>query len=275
MDEDKNSSNLPPVDNTGAVGVPSGSANSNRQALFTPQPLIAEDSAPVPASAQASDGSSTHPYFSSHPTQTFSTDTGDIILNSGEPKPKQNKRPFIIGGIVLGIFVIVSVAVLAIASLSSNPRQNQVVTMQDAYMTYANYLLTGNIKNTEWQEPDQSNDYETMPDYEFYQQVYTKRDEQYFSTLDSLFAEFATKYDTEKDSLGDNQREQIDEAIRVFRETREKYTSQDSHDFTETIEEDVEGEESFELMQAYMVNTVQQDCWRILKLISPDEEDNA
>lgn len=275
MDEDKNSSNLPPVDNTGAVGVPSGSANSNRQALFAPQPSIAEDGASVPASAQASDGSSTHPYFSSHPTQTFSTDTGDIILNTGSTKPKQNIRPFIIGGIVLGIFVIVSVAVLAIVSLSSNPRQNQVVTMQDTYITYANYLLTGNIKNTEWQEPDQSNNYETMPDYEFYQQVYTKRDEQYFSTLDSLFAEFATKYDTEKDSLDDNQREQIDEAIQIFLETREKYTSQDSSDFTETIEEDIDGEESFELMQAYMVNTVQQDCWRILELISPDKEDNA
>ena len=96
MDEDKNSSNLPPVDNTGDVAVP-----ENRQALFTPQPPEPVENTSDTGAQPKTSTYLSHPYLSNHPTQTFNTDTGDIILNSSEPKPKQNKRPFIIGG---GIF---------------------------------------------------------------------------------------------------------------------------------------------------------------------------
>jgi hypothetical protein len=113
MSEDKKSSNLPPVLSTGAVGVSSSSANSNRQALFTPQPPEpTETIGSLDVQSHPPSGLS-HPYLSSHPTQTFNTDTGDIILNAGEPKSKRNKRPLIIGGMILAVFVVIcGVAIL-------------------------------------------------------------------------------------------------------------------------------------------------------------------
>lgn len=99
------------------------SAGGSRQAIFTPQPPVVEGEAPtIPASAQASDGSSIHPYFSSHPTQTFNTEAGDIILNTSAPKPKQNKRPFIIGGVILAVFVLICVVLLVLLSPNSKSK---------------------------------------------------------------------------------------------------------------------------------------------------------
>ncbi len=110
------------------------SAGGSRQAIFTPQPPVVEGEAPtIPASAQASDGSSIHPYFSSHPTQTFNTEVGDIILNTSAPKPKQNKRPFIIGGIILVIFAVVCVVVLLISSLFTNSDRQVLALLQNNY----------------------------------------------------------------------------------------------------------------------------------------------
>lgn len=105
------------------------SAGGSRQAIFTPQPPVTEGETPIiPASAQASDGSSTHPYFSSHPTQTFNTEAGDIILNTGAPKPKQNKRPFIIGGVILAVFVLICVVVLLVVSKTGDNKKVDFTT---------------------------------------------------------------------------------------------------------------------------------------------------
>ena len=119
----------------------------NRQAIFTPQPQVPDTSVAIPESAQASDGSSTHPYFSSHPTQTFNTDAGDIIIRTDEPKAKHNKRPFIIGGIILAAFVVICAVVLAIIAASSNKApsgSSKTPTLNDAQQYFAKsagYLL--------------------------------------------------------------------------------------------------------------------------------------
>ncbi len=91
------------------------SAGGSRQAIFTPQPIQPEASANTNTPAQPSTVLS-HPYFSNHPTQTFNNEAGDIILNAGSQKPKHNKRPFIIGGIILAAFAVICVVVLVVMS---------------------------------------------------------------------------------------------------------------------------------------------------------------
>lgn len=102
---------MDPTKNTNNQGA---NAGDDRQALFTPQnePLAGDSLSAQPAVDLS------HPYLSNHPTQTFNTDTGDIILNPVGAKPKQNKRPFIIGGTILIVFVVVCLVILAIVSSS-------------------------------------------------------------------------------------------------------------------------------------------------------------
>lgn len=127
MDDPNNTNSSP--ENTGA---------DNRQAIFTPQPPEPTGSATSAVPTQSSVNLS-HPYLSNHPTQTFNTDTGDIILNTGSPKPKQNKRPFIIGGIILAVFVAVCVGVLLLVQALSKPSRNDVVKSFETYKNAIEY----------------------------------------------------------------------------------------------------------------------------------------
>lgn len=158
---------------------------------------------------------------------------------------------------------------------------DKMLALRDDYINFANYLLTGDIEGSDWQNLDEANNYIVMPDYEFYQQVYDKQDQQYFTTLDNLFNQFMTSYDEVREDFDEDAREQIDEFRRDFRETRERYsTSSDEETIAIEVIDDETNETGseevdFELMQSYMVDTIQQDCWRILDLISISEAENA
>ena len=119
-----------------------GDTGDNRQAIFTPQPeqpeVVPNASAPAQPSTILS-----HPYFSNHPTQTFNNDTGDIILNTGGQKPKQNKRPFIIGGIILAIFAVICVVILVVVSQLSGGKETKFGNAEVAFNQYATYFLYG------------------------------------------------------------------------------------------------------------------------------------
>lgn len=123
MDKGQNSVDNPPSNSMGDSVVP-----ENRQALFTPQPPEATANTDSLTDQSQTAVNLSHPYFSNHPTQTFNTDTGDIILNSGEPKPKQNKRPFIIGGIILAVVVVVCMVVLLVVSKIGNNKKVEFST---------------------------------------------------------------------------------------------------------------------------------------------------
>lgn len=162
MDKGQNSVDNPPSNSMGESVVP-----ENRQALFTPQPPEATANTDSLTDQSQTAVNLSHPYFSNHPTQTFNTDTGDIILNSGEPKPKQNKRPFIIGGIILAVVVVVCVIVLAIVSgLSNNEKaSNEPNEAEKKFNQFATYLLYGVSNNT------LSGEYESDKTYELDRQL--------------------------------------------------------------------------------------------------------
>lgn len=170
------------------------SAGGSRQAIFTPQPPVVEGEAPtIPASAQASDGSSIHPYFSSHPTQTFNTEAGDIILNTSAPKPKQNKRPFIIGGVILAVFVLICVVVLLVVQAMSKPSKTDVVK---SFNVFKNYIEYGpdNVGNDEGWYISQLTSY-----------IYDTPDaEEESKKIKSLYSDFKSKLQQSSITLGNN-----------------------------------------------------------------------
>lgn len=131
MDKGSESKDSSPAGNAGLFTMPSVSGEENtatppavptKQAIFTPNPEVpAEASAGNAFGAQAgafgaSEMNSTgpaHPFFSNHPTQTFASGAGDIIINHGSAgRPKTSRKPLIIGGIIIAALVVVLVGVM-------------------------------------------------------------------------------------------------------------------------------------------------------------------
>lgn len=188
MDEDKNSSNLPPVDNTGDVAVP-----ENRQALFTPQPPEPVENTSDTGAQPKTSTYLSHPYLSNHPTQTFNTDTGDIILNSSEPKPKQNKRPFIIGGVILAAVVAICLVVLLLIQVISKPSQADVSKSFDIFKNYIEY------------GPDNSGSEDNWFLFQLVDFEYTDSDKnEYTKKASELFTDFREKLNASGIDLGGN-----------------------------------------------------------------------
>lgn len=132
------------MDPTQQEGQNPDNVGAGRQAIFTPPP-------PEPTTPDTNSGDANaqptpsvnlaHPYFSNHPTQTSATETGDIILNSNSPKPKHNKRPFIIGGVILIGFILAVAIILAI--ISNNQPAPAPVNLQESFTGYLTYLEKG------------------------------------------------------------------------------------------------------------------------------------
>lgn len=204
MDKDNVLSNLPPVKNTGSDAVPSEPVGGSHHAIFTPQPDPTEPAGSPMAPGQPSANLS-HPYFSNHPTQTFNTEAGDIILNTGAPKPKQSKRPFIIGGII--VVFIVALAVSGWALLSGKRGKNETVNetqapivtdeLKNAYNAYVNLLFFG--KNTEENLIPTAIDNGTFETDEIYAEkmISSVSDdrENYFNALNNTFLVFKNIYE--------------------------------------------------------------------------------
>ncbi len=172
----------------------SDAAGANRQAVFTPQTEPVPPTGNVDAPAQPTVNLS-HPYLSNHPTQTFNTDTGDIILNTGPQKPKLNKRPFIIGGVILAILIIVILITIALF------KGNNINDLRNNFKKYASYLLTQDVNDASWIEVNQADDYMSMEGYALYRQFYSSSHSEYFTELTKLFDKFITDYRSAKDKL--------------------------------------------------------------------------
>ncbi len=125
------------------------------------------------------------PFSSSHPIQTKSTSTGDIILHPD--KPKVDKKTFIIAGIILGVAILVTLIVILIFA---NRRVDNSASQHD-FARYANYLLYGEAKDelTGSYNPDET--YEV--DFQFYADEYNA---EYWDQAKSLLDKSVSSYIT-------------------------------------------------------------------------------
>lgn len=189
MDEDKNPSNLPPAGSAGPVSMPSNPDVPNaagRVIASTPDVV-------TPPAPDVSGANQAHPFFANHPTQTFNTDAGDIILNPVGGKPKQNKRPFIIGGAILAVILVaVSVFLIINGSLQNRDSANLSKAGKSFYR-YANYLLYEKDSDAELGE-----DYQRWQSYAFNHQLEQDR-ESYWSTALELLNHTVEVYPDDAD----------------------------------------------------------------------------
>lgn len=181
--DDPNNTNNSPTD----AGV------DNRQAIFTPQPEAAnppETSQPptavdtttdiTPPTPPASDA--THPFLSNHPTQTFNTNTGDIILGGAAPKTKQNKRPIFIVIIILVCLALVTVILMAASGMFGG-KQVSTAGVRTKWNEFTTYLENGPEGGEE--KTNENNNEETDDAEENATEIYRRdEDEWYIFNLD-------------------------------------------------------------------------------------------
>jgi len=156
MAEDKNSSNLLPANNAGSIAMPPSPnvPNAAGKAIVS-TPDIDTPAVPAePGTGQA------HPFIANHPTRTFNTGIGDTILNTKSIRPKGNKKPFIIGGIILASIVAICAAVLLLLPKGSDTSNESVSIAETQFNQFATYFLYGK------REDKLSGNYESDKSYE-------------------------------------------------------------------------------------------------------------
>ena len=95
---------------------PQGGAGANGRAIFS------TPTAPTTSQSQPQGGAA-HPFFANHPSQTFNTGAGDIVIGGGQAsKPKRSKVPLVIGAVAVILVIIAVIIVLAISKNSSRPK---------------------------------------------------------------------------------------------------------------------------------------------------------
>lgn len=183
-------------------------ADPTQRAIFTPNSAPASsnqsrDSSVVTGSVvePASAGLS-HPYLSNHPTQTFASETGDIIINNTKPQPKSKKKFWIIGGIVgVGVAIILLACVVLLTSKSKN--ENTLAGIDHELYMYGNYLFSGSDSSQKISNPPSY--YSTY----FYNTLFTSDDpleylkdvEDKFGTFQEQYQDFRTKINNESAQL--------------------------------------------------------------------------
>lgn len=127
----------------------------------------------------------------SHPVYTKASGSGDIVLNNSEAK--NNKKPFII----LGIVVLIAIVVIAvIVSLLSNTgkKSPSITSAEGKFNQYANYILYGADGTVLEGEYDEYKSYKLSQ--EFYSDTYN---EQFWQSaeekLDTTTGEYAALED--------------------------------------------------------------------------------
>lgn len=127
-------------------------------ALQTP---IASSSVPPEATVSTPPASnSTTNFFDRRFSNSRPRETGDIVLSHDQPKPRTstlNKKPFIIGGIILGVFVIIMVIV---ALITSGAKSIDNGSSEEKFKQYASYLLYGSADQELSDEYDPDEIYE-------------------------------------------------------------------------------------------------------------------
>lgn len=120
-----------------------------------------------------------------HPIQTVGTGSGDVMV--GERRAK-NKKPLIIGAIILAVVAIIGIIVVSINSSSKNEVQGD--TSVESFNRYANYLLFDEEKP---EAPSGEFDLDTT--YEVDRQLSRENmDEPYWGTAKNLLSNAIDSY---------------------------------------------------------------------------------
>lgn len=117
---------------------------------------------------------------------------GDIVLNPDQPKKRSiDKKPFIIGGIVVGVFLIILlIIVLIVSSLGSVSNEDS----ETAFTHYATYLLYGEVRDQLEGEYDPEEGYEL--EVQFYDEDFNA---EYWDTAKGLLDATLESYQVDED----------------------------------------------------------------------------
>ncbi len=188
-----------------------------KQAIFTPNPEVpTEASAGNVLGAQAgafgaSEMNSTgpaHPFFSNHPTQTFASGAGDIIINHGSAgRPKTSRKPLIIGGIIIAALVVVLVGV--IVAFGGKKERGSESEGGDSFGQYANHILYSTTNKT------LSGNYDPYYDYALTEQTQSEEvDEAWWTTTKDLLDIASTDILAMQLASDDNEKDTISGFLR-------------------------------------------------------------
>ena len=81
----------------------------------------------------------THPFFANHPSQTFNTEAGDIIIGRGKTKAGQSKKWKKIVAVFVIVLVIALIPCIIVVAIKGAEKSHMV----QQYNQFANYLLYG------------------------------------------------------------------------------------------------------------------------------------
>lgn len=113
----------------------------------------------------------------SHPAHTQASGSGDIILHNSQPK--DNKKIFIVAGII-GLIIVAFVITISLL-LGFSKKSSGVATAEEQFNQYANYVLYGETGTTLEGEYDEYKSYKLSQ--EFYADDY---DEQFWQTAGEM-----------------------------------------------------------------------------------------
>ncbi len=170
----------------------------------TPQPTAPPTQTP-PKSSPAS-----------RPSPRLSSD--DIILPSSNPKPKGDKKPLIIGAIVLaGAAVIAGIVLLMTGAFNNNSGSVEATDAKGKFNIYANYLLFGEDSKENIPDFDQN---ELYTFENIFNQMNENNEEvtnepseenlQYINNLKNLFDDFYNAYSAQNSEVSESVNEYKD-----------------------------------------------------------------
>lgn len=235
-----NNSTMPSIPTASTQPVPTPSANTV-QALPTPNSQPNTPPSPQPASPSlAQSSSSTQPASTPPPQTSFQPrtplhrPTDDIILQPSSPsKPKNNKKPLIIGAIALAGAAAVAGLIFLMTGALRGSAPVEAADVKGKFNIYANYLLFGTDSKDsipEAYDPDVLYKFSAVLDGEYDTNTleglddeidnqsslnekstiesaeypgYSEASAEYFNNTKDLFYDFYNQYQSENNQLDD------------------------------------------------------------------------
>lgn len=136
-----------------------GATPAAKPVIDPSMPEPASDPTPVAAPTTNPEPVATPGIIASTPTIATPAETGDIILSPDGPRP-HNKRPFIIGGLILAVVAIIAIALVALFKGFQPTTNSNASVAKTQFDQFATYLLYGKSEDVLSGEYDGYKSYE-------------------------------------------------------------------------------------------------------------------